>query len=106
MAKISRGGGPSDGYAQPGDTATDALGRESALHPEEQGALSLDGERDDSQWLGNNSSPSSESDESTPSKSESDDRAPARTTENLSAPDRTDSSHVRSTVGGTKGSKK
>lgn len=114
MAKISRDGGPSDGYATPGDTATDALQRESALHPEEQGALLLSGERDDSQWLsregddapshGNNSSASSEKQSST-DETTTESRPRARTTESPSAPDHEGSSTVRMTGTVTKESK-
>jgi hypothetical protein len=113
MAKISRDGGPSDAYANPGDTAVDAMQRVSSLHPAEQGALPLHGERDDSQWLteegeapspGNNSSASSAKQSNT-DETTTESRPPARTTESPSAQDREDSSTARMTGTGTKDSK-
>lgn len=111
MAKISVGAGPSDGLAQPGDTATDALQRESALHPEEQAAMPLEGEGDESKWLsregddapshGNSSSASDEKQQNSDEKKSSDDQAPARTTENPSGQDRAESSTARSEASGT-----
>ena len=51
MAKISREGGPSWIDAQPGAVAEDANGWRSALHPDEQAAMPLHGEPDESAWL-------------------------------------------------------
>jgi hypothetical protein len=102
MARISRYGGPSDVSAQPGDVATNAEGLISALHPDEQGALPLYGEGDESEWLGTNSQASTEKQTSTTGTSENDDRGPARTTGSRFKRDSKESSSARMTGGDTK----
>lgn len=53
MPKISREGGASYTLAEPGTIVEDANGFRSALHPEEQNALPLRGEENESEWLRN-----------------------------------------------------
>lgn len=111
MPKISRGGGPSSVDARPGDIIEDGNGRPSALHPDEQGALTLQGDRDDSQWLdredgedvspGNSSSRSSKKQPSSDATRSDDRRQPARTTASRS---NQDAKPDNSTAGSTGGS--